>query len=1241
MEQINSHIVSSLKWDTTFDTREEGYRLQERLSTWSKIALPGEVAGVFNELCPPEQSWRIQSLELDLGVCDYSDLEFDLGVKIRSLLREKIAELILNQNNQKQNLIAVYNKEKSMLENLTVFLLKGYLPWNFQNKEGSVNQIMAELLQNNLAEIIAIIKQTGLTHEEVRKRISWQFDAKNVNKIIAALEPNNSGSIIEFSLVMTNLQVKETIIQTSTASFKKNLYFFILNFLLLERGTLFNKIAFMKSSILQMANHYNISYPELILLIENTILKLSDKTTQHNDFIFSLKTLTQEYETQKKSPYTAEKSIDYWMLLEQLLKDPKLRKTKTAKENLNELIVALHHQNSGKFGTILKRVLNTEEALAAVIGDLEETALKVLFSKFDTSSSSLNRDTLLYLNRLSITLKLKTKSTVLWQIGIAFMIRNKNTDAKAFLLHCIKELSKKNHLDAEQLLEAFTTAQIPESLKTAQSALIYNQLSAVYFSETGRNNSNYPALHFRNLMSKLEVQLQKKPTKNEVFADLQNALIKTISLHPKMAFEVMLSYGNNAFIKKILPLVLNREVLQLLVKKSRYKKTELVQAIQIVYEILNAKEKYDFPEELLTEDLLLLSIQEILLHPEHNLSVFLETVLIALTKKVTNTKRKDYFQFITKLLQSRRVKSFGITTKRSFLNQLKSNSAIDIVTLALLIQSTSPEAQSELSNLLVSHFEDAKFSLLRKHNKKQGQELISYFLKNGIFLKNNWIKNGAVAIISQTQYVSKNEIRAELNELFWQTLVNYTAYKGNEVLFEKMLQKAFKVYLKKVTASSNSVSKNNTKTMDITAYTTTTEGAYFEKNNDASLPENDLLQDETIFEKTFKSSGKIMLFNGQKRSEKEKYDWCLQVIVHREIPTGFAISGTVEVKDILNEIIAGAPGIFFKIIKKEFLSEAQTDWLSRNISFGTLCEAVSQLDKNKESYLKILEKFYHVLGAITIRGIAAKDLQSLLLRKLLGAAAHDNWRIISIDKIWNELIWEVVTKKGITKKSFLTDIEKQLYQFPPSLQLSFREVIQTEKQIVQTVQKKASLSKIEKLKVPQQPKVPLKEGITVRNAGIVLLNDYVVMLFERLGLVADNKFTTIENQISAAQYLQYVVTGLTQTEETYLPLNKVLCGLSLLHTIPDEIEISEAHKDLIDGLIQAAISYWDAIGECSVSGFRGNWLVREGTLFEREDRWELTVDKKPYDVLINKSPFAFSIMKYPWMDKPLHVNWPY
>jgi hypothetical protein len=166
-----------------------------------------------------------------------------------------------------------------------------------------------------------------------------------------------------------------------------------------------------------------------------------------------------------------------------------------------------------------------------------------------------------------------------------------------------------------------------------------------------------------------------------------------------------------------------------------------------------------------------------------------------------------------------------------------------------------------------------------------------------------------------------------------------------------------------------------------------------------------------------------------------------------------------------------------------------------------------------------------------------------------------------------------------------------------------------------------------------------RKAIAIKNAGLVILNNYIEMLFERLHLTSNKQFTSAENQRKAVHYLQYLVTGLSNTEETILPLNKVLCGLPLTQTVPTGITISEEGKGLIDGLIKAVISNWSSVGESTVDGFRGNWLVRDGLLQELEDRWELTVEKRAYDVLLNRSPFSFSIVKFPWMEKPLHVIW--
>ena len=166
--------------------------------------------------------------------------------------------------------------------------------------------------------------------------------------------------------------------------------------------------------------------------------------------------------------------------------------------------------------------------------------------------------------------------------------------------------------------------------------------------------------------------------------------------------------------------------------------------------------------------------------------------------------------------------------------------------------------------------------------------------------------------------------------------------------------------------------------------------------------------------------------------------------------------------------------------------------------------------------------------------------------------------------------------------------------------------------------------------------------LLVKNAGIVILNNFLVMLLERLELLDDREnFKDANSQLYALHCLQYVVTGLTDLEDALLPLNKLLCGLPISTVVTNSIVISGEEESLINGLIKAAISYWPSVGDSSIFGFRSNWLIRDGLLTEKEDCWELTVEKRPYDLLIYKSPFSFSIIKYTWMEKPLHVIWPY
>jgi hypothetical protein len=169
----------------------------------------------------------------------------------------------------------------------------------------------------------------------------------------------------------------------------------------------------------------------------------------------------------------------------------------------------------------------------------------------------------------------------------------------------------------------------------------------------------------------------------------------------------------------------------------------------------------------------------------------------------------------------------------------------------------------------------------------------------------------------------------------------------------------------------------------------------------------------------------------------------------------------------------------------------------------------------------------------------------------------------------------------------------------------------------------------------------INEDVFINNAGLVLLYGYYFQLFERLGFTENHTFKNEEFRLQAVHFLQYLATGMEQTEASYLVFNKVLCGIPVRTSVPEGITISEEQKELIEGLIMAAISHWPGIENCSIDGFRGSWLMREGIIYETPDDFVLTVERRSYDLLMNKAPFSYSLIKLPWMLKPLRVNWPY
>ena len=166
-----------------------------------------------------------------------------------------------------------------------------------------------------------------------------------------------------------------------------------------------------------------------------------------------------------------------------------------------------------------------------------------------------------------------------------------------------------------------------------------------------------------------------------------------------------------------------------------------------------------------------------------------------------------------------------------------------------------------------------------------------------------------------------------------------------------------------------------------------------------------------------------------------------------------------------------------------------------------------------------------------------------------------------------------------------------------------------------------------------------EEAVYIHNAGLVILAPFLPRYFDMLEMTADGAFVAEEAAARGAHLLQYLVTGQTETPEQLMVFNKILCGLALETPLPLSIDLTEKELDISGQLLNSALANWEKMSGSTVDNLRATFLIREGRLLEHEDSWELKVESKTFDVLMEYLPWSTALVKLPWMSKRIEVEW--
>ena len=74
-------------------------------------------------------------------------------------------------------------------------------------------------------------------------------------------------------------------------------------------------------------------------------------------------------------------------------------------------------------------------------------------------------------------------------------------------------------------------------------------------------------------------------------------------------------------------------------------------------------------------------------------------------------------------------------------------------------------------------------------------------------------------------------------------------------------------------------------------------------------------------------------------------------------------------------------------------------------------------------------------------------------------------------------------------------------------------------------------------------------------------------------------------------------------------------------------------------MLAAVIDHAPILDAMPIPRFRASFLQRAGVLGVRAGSWLLTVERQPYDLVLERFSWSWAWVKLPWMPDALTVEW--
>ncbi|NIF06612.1 hypothetical protein F3J23_14275 [Chryseobacterium sp. Tr-659] len=165
-----------------------------------------------------------------------------------------------------------------------------------------------------------------------------------------------------------------------------------------------------------------------------------------------------------------------------------------------------------------------------------------------------------------------------------------------------------------------------------------------------------------------------------------------------------------------------------------------------------------------------------------------------------------------------------------------------------------------------------------------------------------------------------------------------------------------------------------------------------------------------------------------------------------------------------------------------------------------------------------------------------------------------------------------------------------------------------------------------------------ENGQYVQNAGLVLIHPFIKTFFEHCDLLHPETGQLLDPEL-CVHLLHYIATGNTNAPEYDMIFEKFLCNIPINQSINKHIKISRKHKTQAKNVIESVQHNWGPMKKSSAALLQNEFFQRSGKLVITDYDYTLTVERKTQDILMEKLAWGVGLIKLPWKEKFIFVNW--